>query len=127
MKLLNAFFIGHILIYALLFSVFVGLKIGYFNHYEIDEYFNIIFVDNVAGLYFLLPCLISGYLILYINFRNFFRAFYALCLIVSILFWIPDNGKSLGEYLFKDGDTLYVSRKHTYILNQNAQTIKIKN
>ena len=53
MKIFNAFFTGIIFVLAPIFTLFVGIYNNYFSFYGINEYFNVIFVDNVPFLWLL--------------------------------------------------------------------------
>ena len=100
MKIFNAFFTGIIFVLAPIFTLFVGIYNNYFSHYGINEYFNVIFVDNVPFLWLLPVFFIFGYCFFYAPFRKIFRAFYLLLLVLCALSWYPDFGRSLGEAYF---------------------------
>ena len=100
MKIFNAFFTGIIFVLAPIFTLFVGIYNNYFSFYGINEYFNVIFVDNVPFLWLLPVFFIFGYCFFYAPFRKIFRAFYLLLLVLCALSWYPDLGRSLGEAYF---------------------------
>lgn len=100
MKFVNAFFIGFLFVLAAIFTLFVGLKTSYFDHYGVNEYFNVIFVDSVPWLLILPISLVFGYLILYTPFRKFMRVIYIIILLTAAASWQQDIGKRVGEELF---------------------------
>ena len=142
MKFFNAFFTGIIFVLAPIFTLFVGIYNNYFSFYGINEYFNVIFVDNVPFLWLLPVFFIFGYCFFYAPFRKIFRAFYLLLL--CALSWYPDFGRSLGEAYFMSkplemdlssnlqneqktsGKVLYDGRREIYFLrSDNDKVVKI--
>ena len=144
MKIFNAFFTGIIFVLAPIFTLFVGIYNNYFSLYGINEYFNVIFVDNVPFLWLLPVFFIFGYCFSYAPFRKIFRAFYLLLLVLCALSWYPDLGRSLGEAYFMSkplemdlssnlqseqktsGKVLYDGRREIYFLrSDNDKVVKI--
>ena len=144
MKFFNAFFTGIIFVLAPIFTLFVGIYNNYFSFYGINEYFNVIFVDNVPFLRLLPVFFIFGYCFFYAPFRKIFRAFYLLLLLLCALSWYPDFGRSLGEAYFMSkpleidlssnlqneqkasGKVLYDGRREIYFLrSDNDKVVKI--
>ena len=144
MKIFNAFFTGIIFVLAPIFTLFVGIYNNYFSHYGINEYFNVVFVDNVPFLWLLPVFFIFGYYFFYAPFRKIFRAFYLLLLVLCALSWYPDFGRSLGEAYFMSkplemdlssnlqsdqktsGKVLYDGRREIYFLrSDNDKVVKI--
>ena len=144
MKIFNAFFTGIIFVLAPIFTLFVGIYNNYFSFYGINEYFNVIFVDNVPFLWLLPVFFIFGYCFFYAPFRKIFRAFYLFLLVLCALSWYPDFGRSLGEAYFMSkplemdlssnlqndqkisGKVLYDGRREIYFLrSDNDKVVKI--
>ena len=144
MKFFNAFFTGIIFVLAPIFTLFVGIYNNYFSFYGINEYFNVVFVDNVPFLWLLPVFFIFGYCFSYAPFRKIFRAFYLLLLVLCALSWYPDLGRSLGEAYFMSkplemdlssnlqseqktsGKVLYDGRREIYFLrSDNDKVVKI--
>ena len=144
MKIFNAFFTGIIFVLAPIFTLFVGIYNNYFSFYGINEYFNVIFVDNVPFLWLLPVFFIFGYYFFYAPFRKIFRAFYLLLLVLCALSWYPYFGRSLGEAYFMSkplemdlssnlqndqkisGKVLYDGRREIYFLrSDNDKVVKI--
>ena len=144
MKIFNAFFTGIIFVLAPIFTLCVGISNNYFSFYGINEYFNVIFVDNVPFLWLLPVFFIFGYCFFYAPFRKIFRAFYLLLLVLCALSWYPDFGRSLGEAYFMSkplemdlssnlqseqktsGKVLYDGRREIYFLrSDNDKVVKI--
>ncbi|MBE2985869.1 isoleucyl-tRNA synthetase [Campylobacter sp. RM13119] len=104
MKIINSFFVGFLFVLAPIFTLFAGLKVNYFDHYGIDEYFNAIFIHNVPILWLAPLYLFVGYAFFYSKFRKFFRAFYVIVLLFSLLSWLPAIGLNVGERIFAEPD-----------------------
>ncbi|WXG60964.1 hypothetical protein VB002_05765 [Campylobacter concisus] len=79
MKFFNAFFTGIIFVLAPIFTLFVGIYNNYFSFYGINEYFNVIFVDNVPFLWLLPVFFIFGYCFFYAPFRKILEPFICSC------------------------------------------------
>ncbi|AQW85341.1 putative membrane protein [Campylobacter pinnipediorum subsp. caledonicus] len=119
MKLINSFCVGLLLSLSILFTIFVGIKINYFDYYAINEFFNVIFVDNI-NFYILLPISIAlGYLLLYFRFKKFIMVSYLICLMACVCSWSEYTGKQIGEFLF-------MSKPYEKIITYNNETKKIK-
>ncbi|MBR8461736.1 isoleucyl-tRNA synthetase [Campylobacter sp. faydin G-105] len=145
MKFVNSFFAGIIFTLAPIFTLFVGLKNNYFDHYGVNEYFNTIFVDNVPFLWLLPIFLAVGYTMFYAPFRRIFRAFYTTFLLLCLFSWYPKFGLILGDIIFMsepyertiaqidgniigiNGRDVYIGRDKIYFLSsQNDKVLKIK-
>lgn len=139
-RFFNSFILGLAFVSLLDFLYFIGLKLHYFDLYKIDQYFNIIFVDN-QNFYILLPLsMLVGYLLLYNSFAKIFIRIYIVVILLSLGMLLEPIGKSVGEAVFMkqnqrfkvgstvfSGDTLYIAREHIYIYRQDlTKTIKIK-
>jgi len=128
-KLFNAFLFGTIFVLLLDFLLFVGLKINYFDPFGIDEYFNILFMENQPFLLLMIVSTALGYAMLYLkHYKVFDRLYIVLILIFGITFYEP-VGKAVGKYLFlqKDQRLQVLDRNITTdILYQNNKAIYIK-
>ncbi len=118
------------------FFFFIGIKLGYIDHYEIEEYFNVIFVDKISWILFWIFGLSCAIL-----FISPFKRVAALLIIASTLLamatLIPAVGLSVGTQMFATepfyikqkpwtykGVLLYEGRTNYYLLNdENNRTM----
>lgn len=90
--------------FGALFAIFpliifyAGIFVNYFSYYEIKEFFNNFFMQNLNLYLYLIFGLFSGFA--FIANTNFFRFLYLICLILMSLTLIPNIGKIMGEKLF---------------------------
>ncbi|NPA81186.1 MAG: isoleucyl-tRNA synthetase [Epsilonproteobacteria bacterium] len=128
LEIVTSFLFGFILVSLLDFLLFIGLKINYFNTYNIGEYFNVIFVDNQNVWLIVALSFLFGYLMLYSKLSKFFDTFYIILLILFASTLYEPIGKRVGEEIFREknkifevsgtkfrGDLLYEGRSYYYI------------
>ncbi len=128
LEIITSFLFGFILVSLLDFILFIGLKINYFNTYNIGEYFNVIFIDNQNIFLIIALSLLFGYLMLYSKLSKFFDTFYIILLILFASTLYKPIGKYVGEQIFREknkifevsgtkfrGDILYKGRNYYYI------------
>ena len=75
-----------------------GIYTSYFQFYEIKEYFNGFFMQNLNGYFYAIFGLFSG--IAFVSNSNFLKVLYLLCGIALSLTFIPSVGKNVGDRLF---------------------------
>ena len=139
-RILNSLIMGLVFVSILDFLYFIGLKLNYFDLYKINEYFNILFVDN-QNFYILLPlALLVGYLLLYSAYAKVLMKVYLFVILLSFTTLYEPIGKAFGENIFMienqrlklgstifDGDILYEGRKYIYIYRKElAKTVKLE-
>ncbi|WP_331775196.1 isoleucyl-tRNA synthetase [Sulfurospirillum sp. 1612] len=140
-RIVNSFFMGLAFVSLLDFLYFIGIKLNYFNVYGINEYFNILFIDNQNFYMLIIAAFVVGYLLLYSGFSKIFMRLYLLCIVVSALslyepvgkyfaqkeFMLENQSFQVGHKKFQ-GDLLYQGRDFTYIYRKDlAKTVKISN
>lgn len=131
-KLFNAFIFGSIFILLLDFLLFVGLKLNYFDHYGIDEYFNTIFSDNQPYILLIILSVVIGYAMLYLKGSKIFDRFYIVLILLFATTFYQPIGQAVGEILFiqkaqkltfydtnTTADILYHGRESIYIKKPN--------
>ena len=138
-RMLNSFIMGLVFISILDFLYFIGLKLNYFDLYKINEYFNVLFVDN-QNFYVLLPlALLVGYFLLYSAYAKVLMKIYLFIILLSFTTLYEPIGKAFGEDLFMvenqrlklgsttfSGDILYEGREYIYIYRKElAKTVKL--
>lgn len=139
-RILNSLIMGLVFVSILDFLYFIGLKLNYFDLYKINEYFNILFVDN-QNFYILLPlALLVGYLLLYSAYAKVLMKVYLFVILLSFTTLYEPIGKAFGENIFMienqrlklgsttfDGDILYEGRQFIYIYRKElAKTVKLE-
>ncbi|GEM_PF-172163 len=140
-RIVNSFFMGLAFVSLLDFLYFIGIKLNYFDSYNIHEYFNTLFIDNQNFYILLISAFVVGYLLLYSSLSKIFMRIYLLCIFVSALslyepvgkyfaqkeFMLENQSFQVGPQRFQ-GDLLYVGREFTYIYRKDiAKTVKISN
>lgn len=83
-----------------------GIWVNYFKFYEIKEYFNGFFTQNLNLYFYAVFGLFSG--ICFVGKGNFLKIVYLLCVIVFASTLIPSVGKSAGSKLFLKENTRIV-------------------
>lgn len=138
-RLFSSLVMGLVFVSILDFLYFIGLKLNYFDLYKIDEYFNILFVDN-QNFYILVPlALVIGYLLMFSSVSKLLMKIYVVVILLSATTLYEPVGKAFGENVFMDknqrlklgsttfnGDILYQGREYMYIYRQELKkTIKL--
>ena len=75
-----------------------GIFVHYFSYYEIKEYFNSFFTQNLNIYLYVLFGLFSG--IAFVLNRSFLRSLYLVCVILFSFTFIPSIGVNMGERMF---------------------------
>ena len=139
-KILSIILIGAILAIVPYFFFFIGFKINYIDTYQIKEYYNIIFVDNMPWDLYSYTALVLG--VLFVIPRKLYVGAIVFLLLtgVSLAMFVPSVTKKVandlftkknfhikkGKHLYK-GTLLYESRNHYYFLKDDTnRTIKFK-
>jgi len=138
-RILNSLIMGLVFVSILDFLYFIGLKLNYFDLYKINEYFNILFVDN-QNFYVLVPlALLVGYLLLYSAYAKVLMKVYLFVILLSFTTLYEPIGKAFGENIFMaenqrlklgsttfTGDILYEGRQYIYIYRKELdKTVKL--
>lgn len=121
------------------FFFFIGLKVGYIDHYGIVEYFNVIFVDKISwmlywtigivfALLFISPLKRFGgllFIILVLSSMSMFSSSFAHS-VASKMFSKDPFYIKVRPWTYK-GVLLYEGRNHYYLLNnENNRTMTFK-
>jgi len=96
------------------FLLFLGLKLNYTDFYEINLYYNALFVNHQNVYIFFALSLFIGFLIIYIS-----NSALSLILVGGMFFLsastlIPTIGHALGERLFMEKNVTIKTQKYTY-------------
>ncbi len=128
-KIFNALLLGMIFVLVLDFLLFGGLKINYFDHYGIKEYFNTIFADNQSLLLLLAAGFLFGYAMLYLRGSAVFDRIYLVLILLFASTFYPPVGRAVGEMLFVEKNRelrLYDTNITADILYEGRETLYIK-
>lgn len=87
-----------------------GIFIHYFSYYEIKEYFNSFFIQNLNLYLYILFGLFSG--IAFVVNKNFLRFIYLICAILFCLTLIPSIGLNAGEKMFAKNAKINIDGKN---------------
>ena len=83
-----------------------GIYASYLPFYEIMEYFNSFFMNNLNIYFYAIFGLFSG--IAFVSNSNFLKILYLLCAITLSLTFIPTLGKNIGDRMFLRENTKIV-------------------
>ena len=86
-----------------------GIFVHYFAYYEIKEYFNSFFMQNLNLYLYVLFALFSG--IAFVVNKNFLRFIYLVCAISFCLTLIPSIGLNVGEKIFAKNARIQIDSK----------------
>jgi len=116
-KFFQAFLTGIFFTFLIDFFLFLGIKLNYINHYDIDVYYNILFADHQNIFVYLLSSLLLGFIIVYISNKKVTIITFVLLFILSLSSLIPFVGYNLGELLLMKKDVTLKDSRYTYVGN----------
>jgi hypothetical protein len=135
-KFINSSLIGFVLVMLIEFLLFIGVKLNYFDYYNIKEFYNIIFFDNNPFIITFLLMPIVGYAFLYSKYSKIVESAYIVVLFLSFTTFYSHIGKKLGESFFRkddlnfrvgkivfQGSLLYNGRKMIYIYRKDIDKV----
>jgi len=113
-KFFQAFFTGAFFTFILDFFLFLGIQQNYINLYEIDIYYNILFVDNQNIYIYSIFSIIIGYMVVYLNNNkiSIFILGFMFLLVSSTL--IEDIGSSVAKKILMKENVTIKWKKYTY-------------
>ncbi|WP_324171021.1 hypothetical protein [Sulfurimonas sp.] len=113
-KLFQAFLTGIFFTFILDFFLFLGIKQGYIDLYNIDLYYNILFADHQNIFIYTLVSAILGFIIIYINSNKLSFIVVGVLFTLSLSTLIPSIGHSVGEMLLMKKNVVLKDKKHTF-------------
>lgn len=139
-KVMSIIILGMILGLVPFFFFFIGLKVNYIDLYEIKEYYNVFFVEEISWpLYFILSLLLG---VLFVLPKKSYLGgiVFTLITIASLASMHEDTAQNIGHKLFAKekfhikmkpwtytGTLLYEGRDHYYLFNEeNNRTITFR-
>ena len=138
-KILSFIFLAVITPLMPAFFFFLGIKIGYIDHYGIVEYFNVIFVDKISWLLYWSMGIIFALLFM-LPFKRFAGFILITVIVASMSMLSPSLAHHVASDMFlKDpfyikvkpwtykGVLLYEGRDNYYLFNkENNRTMTFK-
>lgn len=113
-KIFSAIAFGAIFGLLPLIMFYGGIWVNYFAFYEIKEYFNGFFMQNLNLYFYAIFGLFSG--IAFVANSNFLKVLYLLCVIVLSSTLIQSIGKNMGERLFlRENAKIVLDGKSQYV------------
>ena len=114
-KLIQALLTGIFITFILDFFIFLGIKQNYIDFYEIDIYYNILFVDNQNIFIFILSSIILGLFVSYVNNKKIVLIILSFLSIISLSTLLSSVGYSIGSnFIMKKNQTLK-NKNHIFI------------
>ncbi|MDY0117533.1 MAG: hypothetical protein RBR59_08155 [Sulfurimonadaceae bacterium] len=113
-QLLYALMIGMLVTFIFDFFLFLGIYLHYIKYYEVDLYFNILFVDNQNLLLFGLSTIFYGFMVLFLKSNKVKLIFLIVSFLLVSLALLKDYGYLLGEKIFKQSKVTLQEKKYTY-------------
>ncbi|WP_321777765.1 hypothetical protein [Sulfurimonas sp.] len=113
-KIFQAFLTGIFFTFILDFFIFLGIKQGYIDFYNIDLYYNILFADNQNIFIYTLFSAILGFIVTYIDNNKFSFIVIGVLFTISLSTLIPSIGHSLGEMLLMKKNVVLKDAKHIF-------------
>lgn len=114
-KIIAIIFFGAIFGILPIIVFYGGIFVNYFSYYEIKEYFNSFFMQNLNLYLYCGFALFSG--IAFIVNTNILRFLYLVCIIIFCLTLIPSIGINAGERIF--------SKNARININGQVQSVKL--
>lgn len=113
-KIFQAFLTGVFFTFILDFQLFLGIKLNYIDHYEIDEYYNILFADHQNLLYIIPLVILIGFVTTYTKTAKVPLIVLGVLFGVTLLVFIPSVGERIGASLFQKKNVRYYDGRYQY-------------
>ena len=113
-KVLLALLTGMFITFIMDFFLFLGVKINYFDFYEIKIFYNILFADNQNLLIFFGLSFLFGFIVIYIANKKITLSLIGILILISIASLFSDIGRSLGKMMFMKKNLTYHEVKYSF-------------
>ena len=113
-KTLLALLTGMLITFIVDFFLFLGMKINYFDFYEIEIFYNVLFADNQNFMLFFMFSILFGLIVIFIANKKLTVSLIIILTIVSIAPLFSSIGESLGKKIFMKKDITYNEVKHSF-------------
>ena len=90
------------------------MKLNYFDFYEIEIFYNVLFADNQNFLLYFVFSIVFGSIIIFIANNKLTIALLSALTIIAIAPLFGDIGQSLGKMMFMTKDVTYNEIKHSF-------------
>lgn len=139
-KIINTFIVGLVLFFMLDALFVVALKLNYFNYYNIQIFYNILFIDIQNYFIVIFASFLVGIIFIYDPKDKFFLLLYFFSLLAVFSMFFEDIGRKVGESIFMseelklkyhsttfEGHITYSGRENIYIYRSDInKNIKFK-
>ena len=98
-KIISAILIGFLLIFSINFMFFLGIKINYYDFYNMPMNFNRLFFENINPFFYLIFTSVLGGLFVFPKQVNIGVFTYITILFISALTLLPNIGREIGFYI----------------------------
>lgn len=113
-KTLIALLTGMLITFIVDFFLFLGMKLNYFDFYEIEIFYNVLFADNQDFTLFFTSSIVFGFIVIFVANKKLTLTLISILTIVSIAPLFSDIGKSLGKEVFMKKDQTFNEAKHSF-------------
>ena len=113
-KLILALLTGMLITFIVDFFLFLGVKLNYFDFYEINIFYNVLFADNQNFLLFFGSSIVFGFILIFISNNKLTVALIIALTIIAIAPLFSNIGESLGKMMFMKKDVTYNEIKHSF-------------
>lgn len=113
-KIILALLTGMLITFIVDFFIFLGVKINYFDFYEIDIFYNILFADNQNFLLYFGSSMVFGFIVIFISNNKLTVALLGALTIIAITPLFSNIGESLGKFMFMEKNVTYNEIKHSF-------------
>ena len=114
-KLILALGTGLFIAFIVDFFLFLGVKLNYFDFYEIKIFYNVLFADNQNFFLYFGSSILFGFIVIYVSNKKLTIILVSLLSIIAIAPLFSGIGESLGSKMFLKKDFTYQDAKHTFI------------
>jgi hypothetical protein len=98
-KIISSLLIGFLLTFSVNFMFFLGVKLNYYDFYNIPMNFNRLFFENInIWLYFILSSVLGGLFVFPKQLNMGFFAYITFLFLASLTL-LPSIGRELGFFL----------------------------
>ena len=114
-KLILALMTGMLITFIVDFFIFLGLKLHYFDFYEIEIFYNVLFADNQNALIYFALSIIFGSVVILISNNKLTIMMLSILSIIAIAPLFSSVGEELGKMMFIQTNKTYHDAKHTFV------------
>lgn len=113
-KTIIALLTGMLITFIVDFFLFLGMKLNYFDFYEIEIFYNVLFADNQDFTLFFTSSIVFGFIVIFVANKKLTLTLISILTIVSIAPLFSGVGESLGKEVFMKKDQTFNEAKHSF-------------